>query len=115
MDADKIRLEEFHRKIKPVRDNETYSVHDWKVLEDLVISMTVLHPGKETGGHSHKEAEEVYIFLEGEGEMQLGEEKFPVKEGDLVPIPKGEFHKVFNQGEGDFKFVCVFERYGERS
>ncbi len=112
----KISLEEFPQKVKPIRDNEVYSVHDLDVLKHLMVSMTILHPGKCTKGHAHEgDQEEVYIFLEGSGEMQLDQEKFPVKKGDVVLIKSRVFHKVFNtQKEGDLKFLCIFEKYEGR-
>ena len=112
----KISIEEFPERVRPIRDNEVYSVHDLEYLEHLNVSMTVLHPGKATRGHSHEgDEEEVYFFVEGSGEMQLGEERFPVKKGDVVLIRKGKFHRVFNtQVEGELKFLCVFEKYKGR-
>ncbi len=98
-----------------VKDNETYVVTDVRVLENLVVSLTVLHSGKETSGHAHGDAEEVYNFEEGSGEMQVDEKRFPVKGGSIVTIKKGSFHKVFNTGKSDLKFVCVFEKYGDRN
>jgi mannose-6-phosphate isomerase-like protein (cupin superfamily) len=111
----KFSLEEFAKVGKVVKDNDVYTVTDVRRLQNLVVSLTVLHPGKETGGHSHDGAEEVYNFEEGSGEMQLGDERFPVSEGDIVVIPKSAFHKVFNTGSVDMKFVCVFEKYGDRA
>ena len=112
----KISAEEFPKKVKPIRDNEIYSVHDLDFLNHLMVSMTVLHPGKATTGHKHDgDQEEVYIFLEGSGEMQLDEERFPVRKGDIVLISKGVFHRVFNtQKDGNLKFLCVFEKYSGR-
>ena len=36
-----------------VKDNETYLLKDNKTLKNLVLSSTLLHPGKETRGHAH--------------------------------------------------------------
>lgn len=110
----KLSIDEFAKKAKLVRNTDVYSVYDLVFLRDLVASMTVLHPGKETKGHEHKGSEEVYMFLEGSGKMQLGEKKFDVKERDLVLIPDGEFHRVFNTGKKDLVFFCVFEKYEGR-
>ena len=111
----KVSIEEFPSKVKPIRDTDVYSVHDLYCLEHLNVSMTILHPGKETSGHSHDgDQEEVYFFIEGEGEMQLGEERFPVKKGDVILIKKRLFHKVFNPNEKDLKFLTVFEKYSGR-
>lgn len=108
-------ISEFRKVGKVVKDNETYTVIDVSNLSHLNVSLTILHPGKETSGHSHKGSEEVYNFEKGSGEMKLDGKSFPVKEGDIVLIPDGSFHKVFNTGEKDLKFVCVFEKYSGRN
>jgi mannose-6-phosphate isomerase-like protein (cupin superfamily) len=111
----KLSVDGFLKVGRTVKKSDVYTVSDVTILEKLTVSLTVLHPGKETGGHSHDGAEEVYNFAEGSGEMKLGEKRFPVKKGDIVLIHKGLFHKVFNTGKTDIKFVCVFQKYGERA
>ena len=98
-----------------VKSNETYDVIDNTDLNNLVVSKTILHPGKETGGHNHSGQEEVYIFTEGFGKMVVGSNTYIVKPGDIILIPDGEFHKVWNTADellgefGDLEFICVFD------
>jgi len=92
-----------------VKDNKTYLLKDNKHLKNLVLSSTLLLPGKETRGHSHEGQEEVYFFQYGYGEMTLGEERFPVSGGQVVLIPDGVFHKVHNTEDSPLYFVCVFD------
>ena len=47
-----------------------------------------LPPGTSTMGHHHVKTEEVYYVLEGEGTMQIGEEKSQVRAGDAIAIPR---------------------------
>ena len=97
-----------------VKDNETYVVIDNTSLQSLVVSKTILHPKKETGGHKHPGQEEVYQFVHGHGQMQIDDIYFDVGPGDLVLIEDGVFHKVYNDSEHeDLVFVCVFD--GKRS
>jgi|TARA_R110001599_G_scaffold253577_2_gene453850 mannose-6-phosphate isomerase-like protein (cupin superfamily) len=97
-----------------VKDNETYIVIDNTSLDNLVLSKTVLHPGKSTGGHKHAGQEEVYQFTFGHGTMEVGDKVFNVNQGDVVLIPDGLFHKVHNLSSvEDLIFVCVFD--GKRS
>ena len=92
-----------------VKSNETYDVIDNTNLNNLIVSKTILHCGKETSGHNHSGQEEVYIFQEGSGKMVVGSNTHIVKNGDIVLIPDGDFHKVWNtQEEGDLEFICVF-------
>ena len=107
----KIKLDETDSKV--VKSNKTYDVIDNTNLNNLVISKTILHPGKETGGHNHSGQEEVYIFTNGWGSMVVGTETYNVKTGDIVLIPDGAFHKVWNtsiyKANNPLIFVCVFD------
>jgi len=105
----KIRTEEMQGTI--IRNNDTYIVEDVQLLNNLTVSKTVLHVGQETGGHSHKGLEEVYFFESGNGMMTLGKDAIIVTAGDIVLIKEGEFHKVYNEGNQDLVFVCVFQKY----
>jgi mannose-6-phosphate isomerase-like protein (cupin superfamily) len=96
-----------------IRCNAVYTVRDNKTLNNLVLSQTVLHVGHETSGHYHEGQEEVYFFMYGVGTMVVGSENFNVCGGDIVLIPDGLFHKVWNTGESDLVFNCVFN--GKRS
>ncbi len=109
----KIKLDKTDSTI--IKSNETYDVIDNTNLDNLVVSRTILHVGKETGGHNHSGQEEVYIFTKGgQGKMIVGTNTYNVREGSIVLIPDGEFHKVWNTGkdeiyDGDLEFICVFD------
>ena len=92
-----------------VKDNTVYRLRDNTELKNLVLSQTILHVGQQTNGHSHQGQEEVYFFVHGQGRMVVGDQEFDVQGGDVVLIPDGLFHKVFNTGESDFVFNCVFD------
>ena len=69
-----------------VKDNETYLLKDNKTLNNLVLSSTLLNPFKQTTGHNHSGQEEVYFFVSGTGTMEVDNEKFNVKPGDVIPV-----------------------------
>jgi len=96
-----------------IKDNETYVLQDNKLLKDLVVSSTFLKPNQSTRGHNHPGQEEVYYFVSGSGRMQIDDEVFDVKDGSVVLIPDGVFHRVFNPTEKPLYFVCVFN--GQRN
>jgi mannose-6-phosphate isomerase-like protein (cupin superfamily) len=110
----KIDIKEFAGTVKPIRDTDVYSVHDLEYLEHLNVSMTILHAGKETSGHEHEGADEVYMVMDGKGEMQLDTKRFPVDSGDIILVKGGEFHKVFNTTGEDLVLICIFEKYKGR-
>jgi mannose-6-phosphate isomerase-like protein (cupin superfamily) len=97
---------------KLIRDTEVYQVIDNNFLNNLTLSKTILYPLQRTGGPSHDGLEEVYFFQYGEGRMQLDEEFIPVTGGDIVLIPAGAYHRVYNDlSDEDLEFICVFQKY----
>ena len=104
----KIKLD--NKDSNVIKQNETYTLLDNTSLKNLVVSKTILHPGKNTTGHNHPGQEEVYHFISGEGYMKLGDETIMVREGSIVLIPDGVFHKVWNTSTiEDLVFVCIFD------
>ncbi len=62
--------------------------------------------GATTRLHRHTKTEELYHFTDGEGLMTLGDEVFPVKQGDTVCIHPGTAHRVQNTGDRPLKILC---------
>lgn len=109
-----MNIEEYKQQAKLIRDNEIYKVYDLSELKNLSTSLTELYPQKSTTGHSHDNADEVYIFIDGEGMIEVGKQSFKVKGGDIILVPRGDFHKVHNQKEKNLVFLNVFEKYEGR-
>ncbi|MCB1957766.1 MAG: cupin domain-containing protein [Rhodocyclaceae bacterium] len=62
--------------------------------------------GARTARHRHREAEEIYFVLAGEGEMELAGEAFVVRSGDTICIPPGTPHAIRNIGASELRFLC---------
>jgi mannose-6-phosphate isomerase-like protein (cupin superfamily) len=92
-----------------VKDTDVYELKDNKFGNNLTLSSTFLRAQQKTNGHTHEGQEEVYFFQQGDGEMEIDNNRFPVKAGDVVCINDGEFHRVFNTGHLGLYFVCVFD------
>lgn len=90
------------------KQDERYIVKDNTTLKNLVVSSTRLNPNKSTTGHKHAGQEEVYMFIEGKGKMQLDDDTFNVYPGDTVLIQDGVFHRVYSDDE-EMYFICVFD------
>ena len=76
----------------------------------MTVSKTVLHAGMQTRGHTHRDDDELYYFVEGDGIMVLNNTSLMVTAGDYVFVERGVFHKMVNtsKGEGDLIFICQF-------
>lgn len=72
------------------------------------FSFQMFQPGTETGFlHTHKEHEELYFFLSGEGEFQVDENVFPVHEGSVVRVAPDGKRTVRNNGTAPLIMLCV--------
>lgn len=94
---------------KVVKEDERYIVKDNTELNNLVVSSTRLNARKTTTGHRHAGQEEVYIFVQGFGQIELDHRIIDVKAGDTILIQDNVFHKVHNTSDFTLEFICVFD------
>lgn len=105
-----LKLNQFKIEGDLIKSNETYDLYDNKTLNNLVLSQTILKPEMSTKGHSHRGQEEIYFFISGRGVMTVDKETFQVSEGDIILIPDGAFHRVYNSSSKfNLIFNCVFD------
>lgn len=64
----------------------------------LTCGHTTIYPTGTTTGHSHDDMEEIYYVLSGEGIMVVGDDEYPIKPGDALYVPPGEFHTTKQTG-----------------
>ena len=57
--------------------------------------------------HSHKNNEELYIFLGGVGEMMIDDDRFTVSEGSVVKVVPGAQRAWWNTGNEDLYYVVI--------
>ena len=61
----------------------------------------------------NQEQEEVYLVLEGIGEMCLGDERRTIASGQAVWIPPGVFHQMTNVGEKPLRMMYCYGPAGD--
>ncbi len=72
------------------------------------FSLQVFAPGTEGGFyHTHREHEELYFFLSGEGEYQVDGVNIPVKEGTVVRVSPAGKRAVRNTGSAPLTMLCI--------
>ena len=57
--------------------------------------------------HTHRIQEQVYHVLEGEGLMEIADSKRVVRRHDVIFIPPGIRHAIYNTGLTDLVFMVV--------
>jgi mannose-6-phosphate isomerase-like protein (cupin superfamily) len=86
---------------KPLVDPE---VSESKLIDHRI---SCYQPMAHVAPHTHKIQEQVYHVLEGEGMMEIDGERRVVRRHDVVFIPPGVEHALYNSGLTDLVFIVV--------
>jgi uncharacterized cupin superfamily protein len=77
----------------------------------LGCNLTVVPPGKRAFPfHSHRANEEMFFVIQGAGEIRIGEERFPIRQGDVISCPTGgpeTAHQIINTSDAELKYLAV--------
>ena len=77
----------------------------------LGYNLTVLPPGKaQCPFHSHRAEEEMFLILEGEGELRFGNERYRIRRHDVIACPTGGpevAHQIINTGSSDLRYLAL--------
>lgn len=89
-------------------ENGKAFLHDALELTGCEISINTVAQGfKVPFNHKHKQNEEVYIVLKGEGILTIDGNAVNVKEGSVVKVMPAASRTLENTGKGIFQFICV--------
>ena len=69
------------------------------------LAEATLGPGQATERHYHGETEEIYVVLEGVGEMEVDGSVSHVGPGDAILIPPGARHQI-RADDAELRFLC---------
>ena len=77
----------------------------------LGYNLTVLPPGKaQCPFHSHRNEEEMFFILEGEGELRFGDQRYAIRKHDVIACPTGGpevAHQIINTGAADMRYLSL--------
>lgn len=99
-----------------VEENGLYSSSRARFSESigarkLGYNLTVLPPGKvQCPFHSHRGKEEMFLILEGEGELRFGDQRYPIRRHDVIACPTGGpevAHQIINTGATTMRYLAL--------
>lgn len=77
-------------------------------LQGVALGLINLPPGRGyTFTHHHRDQEEVYIVLSGQGELLVDGERVLLAAGDLVRVDPASRRALNNPGEAPLRIVCA--------
>ena len=82
-------------------------------LSGMEVSLNALAPGGAIPYlHAHKQNEELYLFLDGEGEFQVDGRIVPVRAGTALRVAPAGMRGWRNTGRVPLTFLCIQAKAG---
>lgn len=72
-----------------------------------MINWSTLLIGKSFRLHYHEAMDEIFIILNGEAEITVGDESALLRKGDAVVIPQGAVHSMKNLTDGEVPYIAL--------
>jgi len=61
--------------------------------------------------HRHYAKDELFLILEGEGELRFGDRRLPIRAGDCIGCPAaGEAHQLINNSDNELRYIAFSNR-----
>ncbi|HEX9102459.1 MAG TPA: cupin domain-containing protein, partial [Polyangia bacterium] len=80
----------------------------------LGYNVTAIPPGKKAVPfHNHRNNEEVFLILDGEGTLRFGDRTYPLRKHDIVACPPGGrevAHQIINTGTTELRYLALGTR-----
>jgi mannose-6-phosphate isomerase-like protein (cupin superfamily) len=86
---------------KPTHEDAASQRAQGEALEKLgVFTVHAVQGRKQSDYHKHENREQLYYILDGAGQILCGDLLSPVEEGDIIYLPSGQYHQLFNTEDG---------------
>ncbi len=99
-----------------VRHGDKFEARDGQVAAtigavQLGCSLIVVPPGKRAYPfHCHHVNEEMFVILDGNGTMRIGDREFPLRTGDVIASPAGgaaTAHQIVNTSDRELRYLAI--------
>ena len=101
-----MELRNRERDATPFTTKDGSTIREYIHTEVQSLAEASLEPGQSTQRHYHARSEEIYVLLEGTGEMEVEGDRRRVVPGDAILIPPGAWHTL-RAGAGGARLLCM--------
>ena len=101
------------RDATPFVTKDGSTIREYVHSERQSLAEASLEPGRATQRHYHARSEEIYLVLDGSGELEVAGERRPVGRGDAILIPPGAWHQLTAGDAGVTILCCCVPPYSD--
>lgn len=92
--------------LEPFTTKDGSTIREYLHTARQSLAEAALAPGQATERHYHAASEEIYLLLDGGGELEVDGEERQVGPGDAVLIPPGAWHTL-RAGRDGARLLCM--------
>jgi len=93
--------------------SETWMIGKAEGAQNFAFRYYQLSPGSHSGVEQHPYDHGILV-LQGEGQVLLGEEEYPISRGDIIYIKPDLLHQINNITKAPLGFLCVIPARREK-
>jgi mannose-6-phosphate isomerase-like protein (cupin superfamily) len=101
------------------RDATPFTTKDGSTIREYLhtgaqsLAEATLDPAQATQRHYHARSEEIYLIVDGGGELEVAGEIRTVGPGDAILIPPGSWHQLTAADSGATLLCCCVPPYAD--
>jgi quercetin dioxygenase-like cupin family protein len=108
-----VELRNRERDATPFVTKDGSTIREYVHSEVQSLAEASLEPRASTQRHYHARSEEIYLIVEGAGELEVDGERRKVGPGDAILIPPGAWHQLDAGAEGARLLCCCAPPYSD--
>jgi quercetin dioxygenase-like cupin family protein len=108
-----VQLRNRERDAAPFVTKDGSTIREYFRSDAQSLAEASLEPGRATKRHYHAESEEIYLIVEGGGELEVDGDRRQVGAGDAIRIPPGAWHELTAGDDGVRLLCCCVPPYAD--
>jgi mannose-6-phosphate isomerase-like protein (cupin superfamily) len=108
-----VELRNRERDAAPFVTKDGSTIREYFHSDVQSLAEASLEPGRATKHPYHAESEEIYLIVDGGGELEVDGDRREVTAGDAILIPPGAWHELTAGRDGVRLLCCCVPPYSD--
>jgi quercetin dioxygenase-like cupin family protein len=108
-----VDLRNRERDATPFTTKDGSTIREYFHTEAQSLAEASLEAGQSTQRHHHRRSEEIYLIVEGDGELEVDGDLGALAGGDAILIPPGSWHRLTAGADGVRLLCCCVPPYAD--
>ena len=108
-----MQLRNRERDATPFTTKDGSTIREYLHTDVQSLAEASLDAGQSTQRHYHARSEEIYLIIDGGGELEVDGDRRVVGPGDAILIPPGSWHQLTAADSGTTLLCCCAPPYSD--